>query len=59
MDAEQYLERIENKGLDGSVLYSRAELISFAEKYAGYRVTSSSDEVGVRIEKNRVDRKRY
>ena len=32
--AEQYLERIENKRLNSTPLYSREEMIGFAEKYA-------------------------
>lgn len=32
--AEQYLERIENKRLNSTPLYSREEIIDFAEKYA-------------------------
>ena len=32
--AEQYLERIENKRLNSTPLYSREEMIDFAEKYA-------------------------
>jgi hypothetical protein len=32
--AEQYLERIENKRLNSTPLYSRKEMIDFAEKYA-------------------------
>jgi len=34
MNAEQYLERIENKRLNSTPLYSRTEMIDFAEKYA-------------------------
>ena len=34
MNAEQYLERIENKRLNSTPLYSREEMIDFAEKYA-------------------------
>ena len=34
MNAEQYLERIENKRLNSTPLYSRKEMIDFAEKYA-------------------------
>jgi len=33
MNAEQYLERIENKRLNSTPLYSRKEMIDFAEKY--------------------------
>lgn len=32
--AEQYLERIENKRLNSTPLYSKKEMIDFAEKYA-------------------------
>ena len=32
--AEQYLDRIENKRLNSTPLYSREEMIDFAEKYA-------------------------
>lgn len=32
--AEQYLERIENKRLKSTPLYSREEMIDFAKKYA-------------------------
>ena len=32
--AEQYLDRIENKRLNSTPLYSRKEMIDFAEKYA-------------------------
>jgi hypothetical protein len=32
--AEKYLERIENKRLNSTPLYSREEMIDFAEKYA-------------------------
>ena len=32
--AEQYLDRIENKRLNSTPLYSRKEIIDFAEKYA-------------------------
>lgn len=34
MNAEQYLKRIENKRLNSTPLYSRKEMIDFAEKYA-------------------------
>jgi hypothetical protein len=34
MNAEQYLKRIENKKLNSTPLYSRKEMIDFAEKYA-------------------------
>ena len=34
MNAEQYLERIENKRLNSTPLYSKKEMIDFAEKYA-------------------------
>ena len=34
MNAEQYLKRIENKRLNSKPLYSRKEMIDFAEKYA-------------------------
>ena len=34
MNAEQYLESIENKGLNCAPLYSRKEMIDFAERYA-------------------------
>lgn len=34
MTAEQYLNRIENKRLSSSHLYTRKEMIDFAEKYA-------------------------
>jgi hypothetical protein len=33
MNAEQYLERIENKRLNSTPLYSRTEMIDFAENY--------------------------
>ena len=32
--AEQYLDRIENKRLNSTRLYTRKEMIDFAEKYA-------------------------
>ena len=32
--AEQYLDRIENKRLNSTPLYTREEMIDFAEKYA-------------------------
>jgi hypothetical protein len=32
--AEQYLDRIENKRLNSTHLYSREEMIDFAERYA-------------------------
>lgn len=38
--AEQYLERIENKKLK-STLYSRKDVIDFAEKYAEHCVINS------------------
>lgn len=34
MNAKQFLERIENKRLNSTPLYSREEMIAFAEKYA-------------------------
>ena len=34
MNASEYLNRIENKRLNSTPLYSREEMISFAEKYA-------------------------
>ena len=34
MKAEQYLKRIENKGISDTLNYSRKEMIDFAEKYA-------------------------
>jgi hypothetical protein len=34
MNAEQYLERIENKRLNNTPLYNKEEMIDFAEKYA-------------------------
>jgi len=40
--AEQYLERIENKRLNSTPLYSREEMIDFAEKYAKQLNTNST-----------------
>ena len=34
MKAEQYLNRIENKGISDTLTYSRKEMIDFAERYA-------------------------
>ena len=46
MNAEQYLERIENKRLNGTPLYSRKEMIDFAEKYVKQLILSG---VGVTL----------
>ena len=40
MNAEQYLERIENKRLNGTPLYSRKVMIDFAEKYVKQLILS-------------------
>ena len=44
MKAEQYLDRIENKRLNSTPLYSREEMIKFAEDYHKAKVEAISDE---------------
>jgi len=43
MKAEEYLNRIENKGIGDTFTYSRKEMIVFAEKYFEHRVNEISD----------------
>ena len=44
MKAEQYLDRIDNKRLNSTPLYSREEMIKFAEDYHKAKVEAISDE---------------
>ena len=41
MNAEQYLERIENKRIDSTPLYTRKEMIDFAENYANQLILNN------------------
>jgi len=59
--AEQYLERIENKRLNSTPLYSREEMIDFAEKYAKqlliHSVSQQRELLGCNHDQIRVDGK--
>ena len=52
MNAEQYLERIENKRLNSTPLYSKKEMIDFAEKYA--KQLTLTDVVGTLCEQLKI-----